>query len=289
MRLAWVPICAAAMVIAMLASACHQAQPSREYELIGQILAVRPERREVVIKHADIKGFMPGMTMPFTVRDTALLSGREPGDLVTATLVVGETEAYLSTLTATGHAPVSEAPPAAPAAEVLGPGEPAADAALVDQDGTNRPFSSFRGHRVALTFIYTRCPLPDFCPLMDRHFASIQQTIAATPSLADVRLVTVTLDPDFDRPAVLKAYAKRRGADSAVWAFLTGDPAEVNRFASQFGLYVEHNPGNAIDITHNLRTAVIDREGRLVVVHSGNSWTPAELVAELTATPAPTD
>jgi protein SCO1/2 len=273
------------VTIAVAVASCGRPPETREYELQGQILAVRPAQREVVIKHEDIKGFMPGMTMPFTVRDTALLSGTQPGDLVTATLVVGETEAYLSKLTTTGHAALTEAPPA-PAPEILAPGQAVTDANLVDQDGQVRAFSSFKGHRVALTFIYTRCPLPDFCPLMDRHFASVQKTIASTPALADVRLVTVTLDPAFDTPAILKPYARRRGADPSVWSFLTGEPEEVNRFASQFGLYVEHNPESAIDITHNLRTAVLDPEGRLVAVHNGNSWTPAELVADLTAAPA---
>jgi protein SCO1/2 len=260
---------------------------TRQFELQGQILAVRPERHEVVIKHQDIKGFMQGMTMPFTVRDDALMAGKNPGDLVTATLVVGETQAYLSTLTTTGHAELSEAAPP-PAPDILEPGQTVKDATLVDQDNTPRQFSTFKGHRLAVTFIYTRCPLPDFCPLMDKHFAAIQTTIKGTPALADVRLLTVTLDPEFDRPAIMKAYARRREADPAVWTFLTGEPAEVNRFATQFGLYVEHNPQDAINITHNLRTAVIDPEGRLVSVHSGNSWTPAELVADLTAAPAPT-
>ena len=283
MRLTWIPLLG---LIAM--TACGRAPDvnARTYELQGQILAVRPERSEVVIKHQDIKGFMPGMTMPFTVKDAALLTGKERGDLVTATLVVGETQAYLTTLTTTGHADVSE--PAPPAPDILSNGQSVKDALLIDQDNRPRAFSTFKRHRLALTFIYTRCPLPEFCPLMDKHFASIQKTIASTPSLADVRLLTVTLDPEFDRPAILKAYARRREADSAIWTFLTGEPVEVNRFASQFGLYVEHNPQNAIDITHNLRTAVIDPEGRLVTVHSGNSWTPAELVADLTAAPAPT-
>src|SRR4029453_16908153 len=261
---------------------------TRQFELEGQILAVRPERHEVVIKHHDIKGLMQGMTMPFTVRDDALLTGKQPGDLVTAPLVVGETRAYLSTLTTTGHEAVAEPPPPPPAADVLMPGQPVADATLVDQDGKPRAFSTFKGHRLAITFIYTRCPLPDFCPLMDKHFESIQKTIASTPALADVRLLTVTFDPDFDRPAILKAHARRPGADPNVWTFSTGVPKDANRFAAQFCIYVEHNPQNAIDITHNLRTAVIDPEGRLVTVHSGNSWTPAELVADLSAAPAPT-
>jgi len=284
MRHLWVPF------ISLLAlTSCGRAADAnfRQFELQGQILAVRPERREVVIKHEDIKGFMQGMTMPFTVNDDTLLSGRQPGDLVTATLVVGETQAFLSSLTKTGHKEITEPAPPPPVADILTAGQSVKDAALVDQDDKPRTFASFKGHRLAITFIYTRCPLPDFCPLMDRHFASIQKTIASTPALADVRLLTVTLDPDFDRPAILKAHARRREADPAIWTFLTGDPTEVNKFAAQFGLYVEHNPQDAVNITHNLRTAVIDPEGRLVTAHSGNSWTPAELVVDLSAAPAP--
>ena len=283
MRFGWVPLLAL-----LTAGACGRPDDAaaRQYELRGQILAVRPERSEVVIKHQDIEGFMPGMTMPFKVKDTALLEGRQPGDLVTATLVVGEVEAHLSTLTKTGHATLEATPPA-PAADIRQPGEALADAQLVNQDGTPTPFSSLRGHRVAMTFIYTRCPLPEFCPLMDKQFAQLQKTIAATPALADVRLVSVTLDPAFDTARVLKAHARRQGADPTRWVFLTGDPKEVNRFGSQLGMYVEHNPTGSSDITHNLRTALIDANGRLVTIHNGNSWTPAELVADLTSTPAP--
>jgi protein SCO1/2 len=283
MRVLWVPVAAA-----LLIAACNRAAdaPAREYQLHGQILAVRPERSEVVIKHQDIKGFMPGMTMPFTVKDGALLQGKGPGDLVTATLVVGEVGAHLRTLDKTGHAALdTPAPPPPP--DIREPGDTLTDTTFVDQNGSPASLSAYRGHRVAMTFIYTRCPLPEFCPLMDRNFAAVQKTIASTPALADVRLVTVTLDPAFDTPAVLKPYAVRRGADPAIWSFLTGDPAEVNRFGSQLGIYVEHNPQSAIDITHNLRTVVIDPDGRLVKVHNGNSWTPSELVADLSAVPAP--
>ena len=150
MRLWWVPL------VAILAtSACGGSRngEARPYELKGQILAVWPERSEVVIKHEDIKGFMPGMTMPVKVKDLALLDGKQPGDLVTATLVVGEVNAHLSTLTKTGHA-APEAPPP-PAADVRQPGEALTDATLVNEDGTPTPFSAFRGHRVAMTFIYT--------------------------------------------------------------------------------------------------------------------------------------
>jgi protein SCO1/2 len=278
----WVPLAALFLV------GCGGAPetPAKEYELQGQILAVRPERSEVVIKHGDIKGFMPGMTMPFKVKDGALIKDRQPGDLVTATLVVGEVEAYLRTLVKTGQAAL-DAPPPPPQPEIRQPGDVLTDAMLVDQTGAAASLAAYRGHRVAMTFIYTRCPLPDFCPMMDRNFAAVQKTVTSTPALADVRLITVTIDPAFDTPAVLKTYSARVGADPKIWSFLTGDPAEVNRFGSQLGVYVEHNPQSAIDITHNLRTAVIDPEGRLVKVHNGNSWTPSELVADLSAIAAP--
>jgi protein SCO1/2 len=275
------------LAVLLSANGCSRPANTREYELTGQILRVETERNEVVIKHQDIKGFMPGMTMPFKVQDAELLKGKEPGDLVTATLVVEEVDAYLSSLTRTGHAPLEAPPTVADAPRILMPGEPVSDALLIDQDGAPRPFSKFRGHRLAITFIYTRCPIPDFCPLMDRHFEAVQKTIASEPGLSDVRLLTVTLDPEFDTPKILKPYATRRGANPAIWSFMTGEPKNVGAFAEQFGLYVERPDATSADIIHNLRTAVVDAEGRLVKAHSGNDWTPAQLVADLEKTPAP--
>jgi protein SCO1/2 len=279
--------CTIFLALAVAAAGCARPAATRQYELQGQIQSIQADRNEVLIKHDDIKGFMPAMTMPFKVKDAALLAGKQPGDLVTATLEVGEVDAHLSAITKTGHAALETPPAVSDAPRVLVPGDEVADALLVNQDGTPLPFSSYRGHRVALTFIYTRCPLPEFCPLMDRHFAAVQKTIAATPSLGDVRLLTITFDPEFDTPAVLRAHAQRRAANPQVWTFATGDPKELTRFASQFGIYVERNPQSAADITHNLITAVVDGNGRMVTRHTGNDWTPAELVADLTATPAP--
>jgi len=230
---------------------------------------------------------MPAMTMPYKVQDGTLLAGKQPGDLIHATLVVGEVEAHLSSLTKTGHAALETPPPATDHPDVLEPGQQIPDALLVNQDGKPTPFSSLRGHRVALTFMYTRCPLPDFCPLMDRNFATVQSLISKTPRLADVRLITVTLDPAFDTPAVLKPHAEALNADTRVWSFMTGEPAELNRFSSAFGIYTEADQQNPDQVIHNLRTAVIDPDGRLVKVQSGNSWTPAQLVADLSAAPAP--
>jgi protein SCO1/2 len=277
----------AALLLLAAASACRGGPPAREFEIVGQVQAVSPERGEVTIKHEDIKGFMPGMTMPFKAGKD-VLDGRKPGDLVTGTLVVGEVDVHISKLTVTGYRdvdPTTVLP--ADGSAIIQPGDMVKDAALVDQDGTARRLSEWRGHRLALTFVYTRCPLPEFCPLMNQHFRTVQKTIAQTPALADVRLLSMTLDPVYDAPKILKPFATGAGADPARWTFLTAEPAEAVTFMEQFGIISERDPANEIQITHNLRTAVIDSEGRLKSVHTGNRWKPDELVADLAATPAP--
>jgi protein SCO1 len=123
--------------------------------------------------------------------------------------------------------------------------------------------------------------------LMNRQFAEVQKQIKQSPALADVRLVTVTLDPAYDTPAVLKPYAGEAGADPKVWSFATGEPGEVKKFSAQFGIYYEPDAQDSAVVIHNLRTAVIDPDGRLVSIETGNSWTPAQLVAHLKAAPAP--
>jgi protein SCO1/2 len=277
------------VVVAVLtAGACSRAPEARTYEVRGQILGINPERQEVLMNHEDIPGFMPAMTMAYRVQDPALLEGKQPGDLITATLVVEEVNGYLSTLTTTGRAPLdpSQTGPAITDADLLKEGDLVSAYALVDQTGTPRPMESLRGHRIALTFIYSRCPMPDFCLLMDKQFARVQEEIRKTPELADVRLVSATLDPEFDTPAVLAQHAKTLGADPRIWYFMTGDRDAVLAFAKRFGVITE--PGEpAAPVVHNLRTAVIDPQGRLVKTYSGSAWSPAELVADLKAAPAP--
>src|SRR3954471_9593033 len=146
----------------LLATACSRTPPTKEYQLQGQILDVKPETSEVLVKHGDIPGFMPAMTMPYKVEDGKVLAGKEPGDLITATLVVGETEAHLSKIDKTGHAPIEDATaPAITESQILKPGDPVPDTALVDENNAAAPLTSLKGHRVALTFMYTRCPQPD--------------------------------------------------------------------------------------------------------------------------------
>jgi len=276
------------LVALLVVTACSRSGPTKEYQLKGQILDIKPDSSEVLVKHQDIPGFMPAMTMPYKVQDSKMLAGKEPGDLITATLVVGETEAHLSKIDKTGHAPVDNiGGPEITESEILKPGEAVPDTKLVDENNAARPLTSYKGHRLALTFMYTRCPQPDFCPLMDRNFAAIQNEISKTPGLGDVRLVSVSFDPANDTPAVLKAHAKDLKADPAIWHFVTASPDDLKGFAAKFGVTAVPSDESPSVLTHNLSTAVIDAGGTLVKIRPDNMWTPAELIADLKAAPAP--
>ena len=272
-----------AVCFALLPAACGRSN-ERVYKLQGQVISVAPGHGEATIKHEEIKGLMPAMTMPYKVREERLLDGIVPGDLVLARLVIVSNDAYLTDLEKVGTAPL-EQPAAAPSAssgfELLKPGEQVPDAPLVDQDGRKRNFSSFKGFVLVVTFIYTRCPLPTFCPLMDRHFVAIQHTIEEDQALKNVHLVSVSFDPITDTPRVLKRHAQTLAADPTRWTFLTGSRDVIDRFAARFGVSVARALTDQRDITHNLRTAIVDADLRLVKVYTGNEWTPDEIVADL--------
>ena len=269
---------ACCVAVFLTAIACSRA---REYELQGQVQAVDRGRQEITIKHGDILGFMPGMTMPFPVRESRLLDCCQPGDLVKATLVVKDATGYLSAIERTGHAPLSERPPAPPM-DVLNAGDAVPDVRLTDDNGQARHLSDWRGKVLAVTFTYTRCPFPDFCPRMDQHFKNVQASVLADAGLRDrVALLSVSFDPAFDTPAVLAGHARQAGADARIWHFVTGEQKDIDAFASRFGISIIREPANPADITHNLRTAVIDSSGRLQTILNGTGWAPADLLAAL--------
>jgi protein SCO1/2 len=227
------------------------------------------------------------------VQDGKALDGLAAGDLINATLVVFSNGAHLTTIKKVGTAPLEKPPaeaPNPPAAssgfELLKPGEAVPEGSFVDQNGRKRRFSAFKGSPLVMTFIYTRCPLPTFCPLMDRHFAALQKTLKEEPSLKAVRLVTVSFDPVTDTPAVLKQHAKTLNADLTRWTFLTGDRDDVDQFAARFGVSVARALNDQRDITHNLRTAIVGADGTLVKVYTGNDWSPDQILADLRALPA---
>jgi protein SCO1/2 len=253
----------------------------RRYPLTGQVLAVDTVRQEITVKHEDIRGFMPGMTMPFKVKDAGQVSAVRPGDLIEATLIVEESTGYLADIRRTGEAPLPEGTPAAPS-RMIEPGTDVPDAEFTDSLGQARRFSDWRGKTLAVTFVYTRCPVPDFCPLMDRHFAAVQKALQTDAALAGrVHLLSVSFDPDHDTPPVLHAHAERVGADPAIWSFVTGSREAIDRFAAPFGITIMRDDKPMEEIVHNLRTAVIDAEGRLVQVLNGNDWQPGQLVGAI--------
>lgn len=282
MRVVLTHVVAAAIIL----GACSR---SREYELRGQVVAIDSASAKITVKHEDIRGFMPAMTMQFTIRDRALLQGREPGELITATLVVETDGAYLSSIRRTGMAPIVDVHPPAPV-NVLQNGETVPDAGFTDQAGRARRLSNWRGQVVAVTFIYTRCPIPDFCPLMDRNFGEIQREIASDAALRGrVHLLSISIDPEYDTPKVLAAHADHVSADREHWTLLRGEGTEFDAFTSKFGVSVVRPTSGrpaetslpVADIVHNLRTAVIDAQGRVVTIISGNEWTPADLLGHI--------
>jgi len=281
-------------VLAFLAgSACRKAggptAGEKRYAMTGVVSSVNRAVREAVVAHDDIPGFMPAMTMPFPIGDEAVLGRLERGDQIAGTLVVGETFFRLVDVKVTREAP-ADVPPAAspsPGAEPDAGAEPP-DVSLVNQDGKKIRLSDYQGKAVAVTFIFTRCPLPDFCPRMGANFAAVEALAAADPALKDrVQLLTVTFDPEFDTPEVLRAWGKRysKAEDFSRFTLATGEPAEIRRLADF--LSVEYDEEQGSGFTHNLRTAVIGPDGRLYRLHRGNDWTAEALLADLRSSLGP--
>ena len=267
-----------------LLPACSRPAPPKTYTLTGQVLSVDREKQLVTIRHEDIDGLMPGMTMSFPVTKPELLDGREPGELVRGTLEVTDALGRLTEIQRTGMAELpTDSNAAAMAGNVLDVGDNVPDAAFIDQANARRSIAEWRGTATLITFIYTQCPLPNFCPLMDQNFAKLQKAIAADPALkSKARLVSISFDPDHDTPDVLAKHAARLEADAATWTFLTGDRPTVDKFAARMGVGVMRATGDAT-ITHNLRTILVGADGRIAKIYSGNEWTTAGVLADLRA------
>jgi protein SCO1/2 len=274
-----------ATVCVSLAACGERPDPVKRYEMSGQILAVHTNGQELTIKHDDIPGYMPGMTMRFPVVASTLMVDRRPGELITATLEVDGLVGKLTAITHKGDAPLpSSTNEVAMAEGILEPGDPMPDAALIDQTDRRRSLSEWRGTPTLVTFIYTRCPLPNYCPLMDRNFVAIQRSVAEDAGLrGKLQLISVSFDPEFDTPAVLTAHAQAIKADTSTWTFLTGDKVTVDRLAAKFGVGVIRGPDGATEITHNLRTALFAADGALVKMYPGGDWTPRTVLTDLRA------
>jgi protein SCO1/2 len=275
------------VLVGFLALSCSKKDQSTDvvtFALRGEVMAIDTARLRIVISHEEIPDYMPAMTMPFKVKDRELLRGLSAGDSVGATLAVSRTESWLESLAPLrrGESVSTLSPDQVRLAQVLREGDEVPDVRLVNQDGREIKFSDFRGKSLAVTFIYTRCPLPDFCIRMSNQFARVQKSLKGDGILnGRWHLMSVSFDPKFDRPAVLKRYAAEYGADFSSWDFVTdGDTAGpvIRRLADGLGLEYSEDEGL---IDHNLRTVLIDTEGKLVKVITGNEWKPEEVAAEI--------
>jgi protein SCO1 len=288
---------AAALLLASLATltACRGAAPAddfaagsdaRRFDIEGKVIAVDKPGRQITLAHGEVKGFMDAMTMPFLVKEAWAFDAAAPGDSLRGTLVVDGARAWIEgvNVTRTNTAAVSPTKASWAPAE---PGTPTPDVTLTDQDGRPLRLARWRGHAYVLTFSFTRCPLEEFCPLMMQRFAAIEKAIAADTALGGVRLLTVTLDPEHDSPARLRAYGAKYASGAGPsqpftrWSLVTGTPAQIKPLAGFFGLdYYTETTGQVI---HSLRTAVIDREGRVAEVFESNTWKTDQVVEALRA------
>jgi protein SCO1/2 len=277
------------LLVGLAAPACRREdkapQGAQRHPVRGRVVKVDQASRTLTLAHEDIPGFMPAMTMEFTVleKDAPLLARARPGDEVTAVLVVPDSRYWLEQLVVVkqGPAPATGAPAPA-AARGAEPGDVLPDVALVDQDGHDFRLSSLRGQAVALTFVFSRCPLPEYCPLLMRNFALAEATLVADARLRGrTRLVTISFDTRHDTPAVLRAFGlpfQKTTPPFAHWRLATGSDEAIRTLGAALELdYVEETAS----FTHNLRTAVVDPAGKLRLLLRGNEWKPEELVAAL--------
>ncbi len=255
----------------------------KRFDLKGKVLAVEPDKHLVTIAHEDIKDYMPGMTMPFTDPDDADFQFLAAGDEIAATLVIDGAHSWLENVQITKE---SMDPSATTGIVEAKEGDDVPDYGLVNQDGKDIRIHNYRGKALLLTFIYTRCPLPEYCTLMSNNFAAIDRELQQQPQTYEkTHLLSVTIDPDYDTPKVLRSYGAahtERYSDETFthWEFATGTKDQVKGIAQYFGLrYFEEND----QITHSLRTVIIAPDGKVFKVYRGNDWKPAEVIQELQA------
>jgi len=240
----------------------------------GVVLRVDRPGATVTISHDAFPGFMDAMAMPFDLKGSSRAVALTPGDRVRFRLAVKKGRSWVDRVEVVSAAPVDAGLQQTPVAPVLVPvGSPVPDFELTDQSGGAVALASLRGKVVAVTFIYSRCPLPDYCPRMIENFRAVRQRFAARMD-RDLVLLTISFDPKFDTPEILTRYAASQRAGGPGWHFLTGDPASIERVCNAFGIQYWAEEGL---ITHSLQTAVIDRDGRLAATVEGKDFTPQQL------------
>ena len=258
--------------------------PEKRYELKGRVVSVDRAHESIEIDHETVPGLMEGMSMPFTLKDRDALQTAAPGDQIQATLVVADGGFWLENPVITkGSTQTNDRTDEAGAREPQA-GDEVPDFTLINQDGKRRHLRQYRGRVLLLTFIYTRCPQAEFCPLMSSNFAEINRVLEKDATLREgTHLLSVTIDPAYDTPTVLRSYGaahteKYSDETFEQWEFVTGDAEEIKRMANFFGLTYNTEKDQ---IVHSLRTILIGTDGRVAKVYRGNEWKPASVIADL--------
>jgi protein SCO1 len=282
------------MVIAL--SGCHSGQdnsasasgdPSvKTYHLRGKVISTDASHGIVVLDHEAIPGFMDAMTMPYQLKDSSIISELHPGDVITADVLVSKSAEQTVLL---DHIVVvaQGKPDYKPAViyHVPAPGDAVPDFALRNEDGRTIHLRQFGGKQLLITFIYTRCPLPNYCPLVTHNFAVIEKQLAADPALyKKTHLLCVSFDPEHDTPERLRAYgAEYIGSDAknafAHWDFAVPQNPVLMEMAKYFDVGI--SPGPDETITHTLSTTLIGPDGKVEQFYPGNEWTTQQVMTDV--------
>ena len=242
-------------------------QPSdavRTFTVHGVVMSLQPAEQIIVIRHEAITNYMDGMTMPFKATDTNIFSDLSRGDDVTFQLHVTDTESRVDHFIKTGSEKIEPPAPTTAQSKPAAPGDSLRDYKFTNEQGQAVSLNDFRGQALAITFFYTRCPLPDYCPRLSKNFQMACAKLKTRPDApANWHFLSITFDPDFDTPEMLKDYAGTYQADPAHWSFLTGDPDKIAELAQASGVSYRMQDGT---FDHNFRTLIIDTNGNLQTV-----------------------
>lgn len=280
----------------LLFTSCQKAEQkqtasadAKHYPFKGKVISVDKANKKATIEHEAIPGFMEAMTMPFPIHADWVWNDLTPGAEVRADLVVDKDGYWLENIgIVAAPNPNQPAPPVNENFAQIGKEVP--DFTLTNQNGKRISIKDFRGKALAITFIYARCPLPDYCIAMSRNFSDLANQIENSDMKDKIRLLSISFDPENDTPEKLKQYGigylgkDSKATDFTVWQLAVGSDKEVKQIADFFGLQYETDPENKTQINHSLRTAVISPDGKVTKIFPGNDWTPKNLLQELEAT-----
>lgn len=277
-----------AVAVAVLFAGCASKprESVQRYHLRGKVVSVNVDQGFADIDTDAIPGYMEAMTMPYPIPDTKVLKTLAIGDEITADLILTDQVPHLENVVIVKKSGLAPPPPSSSEFHMPKPGETVPDFVVTDQNGHALHLSSFRGHFLYITFVYTRCPFQNYCPLVSHDFAEMYAAFGKLPDLASkVRLLSVSFDPAHDTPPVLRAYAASfhdvTGTDRpfARWDFASAPKKELPKIAHFFGLFFSDKNNQ---IVHSLSTTLISPEGKVVAWYHGNDWQPSDLVAEAT-------